>query len=316
MSEIERLGRALLSQLSSMTGTRATVTATVASVAAEAELQPNAYAYAVIDGTARDALLFKVAHNPATVQPFLQGGAWTVEQAGTSVTFAAMSGGARWNVPVGTVLKFSPALEGIESAIVTACDGLGASSPDDLQHLAFFDDMPADIEPALAQAGVSAFPAIILAWLSSSPAEGRTAGMAQGRTRKSRKTRVYFENFVIYAVASKATSLEERRRVGFRVIEESTGLITDRKFNDDGERLTALGTGVEIMGRARYQRIEGSFLFLAQLRCLTTLSQVITRTFNPWDVTRARLEHTDDETPPEPRDELYGPDPSEEMPDE
>lgn len=312
-SQIERLGRALLSQLTTMTGERARLVARVTATTDPVLLKPNTYAYP-IRGTGHDSILFKAEPNPATAQPFFQGGEWTIEPAGTEVMFQAYAGGARFNLPAGTKLRLDPVPDGLEpDAVVTVAGSGGSSSLEHVQHLAFFDDLPNEIEAALAQAKISAFPAIILAWLSTTPIEGRSAGIRQGASRKQRGVRINFENFALFAVSSKAWSLEERRRVGFKVLEEATGLLTDRKVNDDGEILASLGTGVDIQGRARYQRVEGSFVFLAQVRCTSTMSVVnLNQAFAPWKTTRTRTEYPTGHAPPP--DPLYGPDTLEPMP--
>lgn len=303
-NEIERLTRALMAQLTPLTGTRATGTArVVSSSGVDVPLPPNAYAIPIVDGQTQEPLLVKARHNPATTREHLLGGDWTVTPAGTTVTFEGNNGGAIWNVIApGSKLRFQPAVPGIEPLAEVLAPGFGGGAVGPVKQIVSFDELGPQRSFELFKAKVGDFPAIVLAWISSQPVEGRTGGISQGATRKRRGVRAYFETFSLNVVVSSSESAEARRREGLVVMQAARRLLTDRMRNDDGEVLSVMGTGVEILGSVRMPRTESSWVFVVTLRCITTECRAEGRTFQPWELTRIRS--FDSENPPANPDEL------------
>ncbi|MFZ5896815.1 MAG: hypothetical protein ACOY0T_37510 [Myxococcota bacterium] len=318
--EITRLGRALRAQLSLLTGQRATGRARVRSTGAMMALPPNTYAVPIIDGQAHEELLAKVAFNPRTELPHQQGGAWlidpTAEPAGTDITFVANNGGALFNFQPGTKLRFSPGAPGLEPIASVIGSGFSGGVEGPVKQVVVFDDIggPAE-EMALFQARVSGIPAIVLAWMQSAPVEGRTAGVAQGATRKSRSVRIYFETWALYVVTANASSGEARRSEGLRIIEAARTALSDRRRNDDGELLSSMGTGIEILTSARVSpRRESAATFMVTLRLARAEQARDPRSFQAW--TRTNITSFAEAQPPQNADELVLHSPSDAMPEE
>lgn len=313
-STVDRIGRAIRAQLASLTGDRAVGSARVRSLSGDVLLPPNTYALPVDGGQLREELPVKVRHNPTTVSEHLVGGDWTVGESGTEVTFIANSGGARCNFPAGTLLRFSPPVPGVEPVAEVVEDFTGGTSGHVKQIVVFDDIANANEELALFQAKVSAVPALVLAWMQSTPVEGRTGGLSQGATRKGRGARAYYETFALYTITANAESHEARRNEGLRIMEAANALLTDRRVNDDGETLSALGTGVEILSSARLTRRESGVRFVTTLRVISILASSTARTFRPWATTQ--ITSFAPAEPPAHNDELVVHAPIDEMPQE
>lgn len=288
-NRIEFLTRALMAQLTPLTGLRATGNARVVSTLPNVTLPANAYAVPIVDGQTHEELLVKVAHNPATVREHLQNGEWTITPAGETVTFQANNGGALWNmIKPGSRLLFRPEVPGIEPRAVVLDPGFADGTVGAVKQIVSFDELGPQRAIDIFKAKLGSFPALVLAWVSTQPVEGRTAGITQGATRKRRGVRAYFENFTLYVVTSHSESAEQRRREGLYLMQAARGVLTDRHRNDDGELLSVLGTGVEILSSVGAPRAEGSWVFLVTFRCVTTESRIDSRTFMPWERTRIR----------------------------
>lgn len=294
-SVIERLGRAICAQLSVITGDRSVGHAIVRPTAGAVTLPPNAYAIP-IDGVAFEQQPVKVAHNPLTVREHMQGGEWTIAPGGTLVTFKSNVGGARNNWRPGTELRFVPTIEGIEELAVVDSDGFTGGTIGPVQQVVVYDDFPsADISKATFQGRVDAMPALVLAWMSSTPVEGRTAGLSQGGTRKQRGVRAYFENFVLYTLAKEANSGETRRKVALQVTEAARSLLGDHKVNIDGEILSGMATGLEIIDSRRMPKKEQALPMMTTFRVISVRKRIDARAFNDWNWTRYKAFEQADE---------------------
>ena len=289
---IDRLGRALMAQLSSLTGSRAAGVARVRSaIGAAIVLSPNTYAIPVIDGSAHEELLVKVAFNPATELEHKQGGEWTVdptlEPEGTLVSFVASMGGAIFSFPVGSRLVFLPHVPGLEPSAQVTTEFAGGIEGR-VKQIVVFDDIQSPAEElALFQAKVRAVPALVLAWMQSAPTEGRTAGLSQGGSRKGRAVRAYYETWALYVIAADSTGEEARRREALDIMETARELLTDRRRSDDGETLSAMGTGIEVLSSVRLRpRRESAARFLITFRTVVTLEGTNTRSFTPWQTSK------------------------------
>jgi len=288
---IDRLGRALMAQLSPLTGARAVGSARVVATGGSVILPPNTYAIPVVDGAAHEELLVKVAFNPATESEHKLGGEWLVDPSaepdGTLVDFVANTGGAIYNFPAGSRLVFSPPVAGLEPSADVAAAFVGGVEGQVKQVVVFDDIQTAAEEIALFQAKVRAVPALVLAWMQSAPVEGRSSGLSQGGSRKGRGVRAYFETWALYVIAADSTGEEARRRGALDIMEAARALLTDRKRSDDGELLSAMGTGIDILSSVRLKpRRESAARFLTTFRTVAMLEATDGRTFVPWELTR------------------------------
>src|SRR5262245_59984909 len=210
---IEALARAILGQLSPLTGVRATGTATVTNPGlAAVELDPNMYLLPVKNGELADDLPFKVRRNPATEEPYRRGGAWTIPANGSlSVGVQSNLGGARHNLRAGTVLRFDPPIPGLdEVALVDADMTDGVDPPQDdvaVRRAVYYEELDAaTVERDIASGRLAQLPGIMLVWQQSTPAEGRTAGTNQGSTRLASGTRMFAENYRLFVVSASMAS--------------------------------------------------------------------------------------------------------------
>jgi hypothetical protein len=285
LNTIERLSRALFAQLSSLTGVRATGTITVTAGAADAVVSPNSYLLPIVGGQQRDDLPFKVSPNPDTLEPNGEGGEWHVP-AGTSVSVAIKSniGGARHNLAAGTALRFAPVLVDFEALGTVETDMTdGADTAQLVRRVAFYEHHDtADPGKDIFAAKLGEYPALMLNWLNSEPAEGLTAGMRQGSTRGGRKVRFTRESFVLYVIVGRLGSDSIRRQEGILVMQAASGLLTDRQRNIDGEQLSGVGAGVEVNQRDRLRRGERHYIYAIRLRVNQVMVPIDERQFAPW----------------------------------
>jgi hypothetical protein len=312
-NNIQKLARALFAQVSAATGVRATgaVTVTANAGAPDKVLDANTYLLPVVGGQLRDDLLFKVSRNPSSSD-----GSWTVPS-GTSASVAIKSnvGGARHNLAEDTVFQFDPPISDFaQTATLDATMTDGSDSGIIARSVAFFEDIDSS-NPSqdIFAAKLGAYPALMLVWQDTEPAEGVTAGMRQGGTRGARKVRFMRETYVLYPIAGRLEMDHSRRQEGLMLMEACTRLLSDRQTNIDGEILSAVGAGVDINGRTRLRRGPKHYIYGIQLRVNTVLQPIDERTFNEWNTTVIQGSLPGREAP-EPTEPIEVVDVTEEMP--
>lgn len=263
---IQSLARAVLAQLSPLTGTRATATLRIVNATGDAVvLPPNVYLVPVVGNDRADDLLFKTARDPATALAHNQGGNWTVPD-GTSegVIVTSNVGGARHNLAAGTPVLFDPPIEGLTATLATP--GVGGTDAAIVRRANYFEELDgARLERDLHAARVNTLPGVVIVWSSSEPAEGRTSGLSQGSTRIADGVRIFRETFDLFVIAASLGGDERRRNAGLVALQAVTRLLTDQRANRDGEALAAIG-GLEIVGRDRFARSERTYAYRLQLR--------------------------------------------------
>lgn len=274
---IEALGRALFAQLAPLTGTRATGTVTV-TPPADAEIEPNTYLLPVVGGSLRDDLLFKTTPSPATGSTWLLPGGLPAPIAITSNV-----GGARHNLAAGTVFRLSPPVPGVGALTLTANMTDGSDEGALVKRVAFFEDLDSgNPSKDIFAAKLGDYPALMLVWQDSEPAEGTSAGLRQGANRGARGVRFMRERFVLYVITGRLEGDGSRRQDGLVVMQAVTRMLTDRQRNADGEQLSTIGAGVEVNERTRLRRGERHYIYALRLRMNQTLQPIDERTFNPW----------------------------------
>ena len=307
LNTIERLARALAAQLSQLFGTRSTGAVTVtADAGADKVLPPNTYLLPVVGGQLRSDLAFKTTRDPATVESNGTGGSWTVTGGGTaSVGITSNVGGARHNLAAGTVFRFDPPIADFEpTATLDATMTDGSDAGRLVKSLAFFEDLDAaNPNKDIFAAMLGNYPAVMLAWQDSEPAEGLTAGMRQGSTRVRRQGRIMRESFALYVVVGRLASDAKRRQDGLVILQAATRLVSDRQCNDDGEALSSVGAGVEVNGRQRFARGQKHYIYTTRIRCNQILQPIDARTYATWIASRIRASLPGREAP-EPTDDL------------
>jgi hypothetical protein len=277
---IERLARALLAALSPATGVRATgaITVTALPGAEPVELPANTYLRPIVGGQLIEALYKTTVPTPGDV--------WTVLPAAPESGIAITSnvGGARHNLPAGTVFRFDPVPDGLAPTATLDADMVDGSDAGALvRSVAFFEELDAANPEKDIFASILTTPAIMLVWTMSEPAEGALGGLRQGANRGSRSVKFWRENYVLYVVTARLASDTARRQEGLIIAQAATRLLTDRMRNDDGEQLSSVGGGVEVIGRARYRRDARRYIYALRLRVNQTLEPVLDgRVFQRW----------------------------------
>lgn len=286
---LEALMRALLAQLSPLTGTRASgqveVTATQ-----DVVLPRNAYLVPVVDGKYDESRLYKVAPNPATLVSNGTGGGWEIAN-GSSATVSIVSnvGGAEQNLPAGSHLVFAPPIDGVERraelvAAITNGASLYGSAPAPVKRMVFWQELRGERAAAdFFRARGGAFPALMLTWVSSSTLQGRTSGGQQGNTRMGRGDRAMRERFQVFVGSNKSDGASGRRNEGWIGMQAATALLSDRQANDDGESLSSMGAGVEITSRNMAVADTDHYIYSFEFECNQVLSKMDIRTFQRWE---------------------------------
>ncbi len=289
VNQIELLARALLAQISPVTGERGTGTAIATALTDDVIVKRNSYLLPILGaargsqgGRIRDDQPFKVGPNPATSD-----GSWTVTSAGTQIDLISNMGGKNQNIPRDTRLRWEPPIPGLEAEVVTDVEFTGGTKGM-VGQAHFYEDLDTGQKGLdTAAAKLKNFPALMLTWENDLPAEGQTTGLQQAGTRLTRGNRAFRETFSLYIIGGKEASDPARRRGLMNVMEIVTGLLTDRQCNDDGEALSSIGA-LEILGRSPFERSPTSYIYLVQLRVVRTLSRIDQRTFKLWLTTRYR----------------------------
>lgn len=285
MNSIETLARAIFGQLAPLTGARGTGTVTATATGADVVVPRNAYLAPVLNGALMHHWPFKTAANPATEQAHNQGGDWTVTSGGTQLTLVSNTGGVSRNLPAGTVLRWDPPIAGLAPTVTVDADFTGGIAGA-VKDANFFEDLnTAEAQLDFFDARLGRFPALMLAWMRTTPLEGRTTGPDRGSTRKGRGVTVNHETYVLYVITSRKDADPRRRREGLDLLEAVSQSLTDRKSNDDGEVLAAMGS-VEVLERARVARSTTAYVYGVTLRTAMALCKTDTRTFAPWLRTR------------------------------
>lgn len=272
INTIELLGRAILAQLSPLTGTRATGAVTATATAAAA-VPANTYLLPIVGGQLRDDLVFKTVGDYSLAAPEAR-----------SLGIISNVGGARHNLPAGTVFRFATPIEGLEPTATLDADMLDGSGADALvKAVSFFEDLDATNTSEDIFAGMlTEFPALMLAWQESTPVEGVVAGLRQGGNRVARNVRGFRESFVLYIIAGRLASSARRRQEGLLILDAVTALLMDQQSNDDGEVLSTIGSGVELGNRTRYKRGPNHYIYAVRLSVNQTRVAVDRRVFKKW----------------------------------
>jgi len=283
-NSIERLGRAIFAALAPATGVRAEGLVTVVNPGFDTvELPPNTYMVPVVSDALREDLVFKIPGRQAL----------TLEPGQHDVALISNVGGARHNLPVGTTFRFSPPIAGLEptGALAEATTG-GSDDGAIIRSVAMFEDLDvATADRDIFAALLGQFPACMLIWSQSEPAEGALGGLRQGANRGARRVRFWRETFVIHVITGKLGGDSARRNEGLVAVQAVCRLLSDRMQNDDGEQLSTVGAGVEIIQRARLARSQNHYIYGIRFRVNQTLEpSPDSRVFAPWLSTRVQGE--------------------------
>ncbi len=281
MSFIVDTARALMAVMQPQTGTRASGTATITTTGANATIPMSAYAVPIIDGRQRADLAMKVGPGPN------QDESWTVDGGGVSVDFISNLGGARHNIDAGMRMVFDPPLAEISSIVVDA-DFAGGQDPDffgGVRSMVLYEQLSGPSKGLdLARSSIKAFPAVMLAWHDSEPADGSSVAQTYREARVARTTTMYKETYLVSVLSSRAESDHVRRAEGLHIMEQLSLLLTDRKDVDGVPFSNPSG----VMVRQRYRETgpqdlyQKFYVYNVLLSVMRPFEQIDSRTYNPW----------------------------------
>lgn len=278
MSTITSTLRSLMAVLQPATGTRADGTVVVTASGGDVTVPCSSYAIPIIGGAHRPDLVVKTAAGPNADD------SWTVESGGTNVDFVSNIGGARHILANATALVFDPEISGIAS-LVAANDWANGADPTefgsvvDMTIVERFEGPVAAVD--LRRSNIKGFPCVILAWQDSEPADGSTISQTDRATRTGTRKTLYKESFRVSIVSVRADSPDVRREEGLLMLDELSGLLTDRQ-EVDGVKFSN-PSGLQIRRRWRengpqkfYQR---HFVYNILISAEVLLQQTDARTY-------------------------------------
>jgi hypothetical protein len=283
MSDILNLQRDIAAICGPETGTRATGAVTMVAEAADVNIPRNTFIIPILDGQLKPSFVFRVGPGPNLDK------SWTVTSEGVQVDAMSNIGGARFNLSEGTAFRLDPpSIEGIAS-ILASSDFEGGSDKTAfgaLRDVVFFEKLGAKPNVDLLRSEVVKFPAMIITWIDSTPADGTTLPNVQS-SRGSRNSTVYKEMFQLTIFSSRAECDHLRREEGHYLMENLCDWLKDRTSVDG--RVFSAPSGLHILRRYRedgrsqiYQRF---YIYNILLTAQNTLTRRDVREWNDWNTT-------------------------------
>jgi hypothetical protein len=264
--------------MSPLVGTRASGTALVTAESADVTLPIGTYAIPVMVGQHRGDLAVKVGEGPNSDK------SWTVTSAGTTVDMISNLGGSIYNFTGGERLIFDPPVPGIASAKVAAAwsGGAGGSSFGTVRSLNLYETFGTNSFVDLVRSRTTLFPAVMIAWAGSEPADGSAVSQVSRGTRVSATGLLFREEFNIQVFTSRSESEQVRRMEGLYILDRMTELLTDRHAVDGVP--FSLPSGLQITSRYRvdlpqdqYQKV---YIYGLTVSAMRTLQRDDDQTFS------------------------------------
>lgn len=230
---------------------------------------------------AADQATLRLEKNPAT-----EDGSWDITDAGVAIPVTSILGGKNVNVPAGSPVRWDPIQEGVELVSVVDSGGMAggdwASEALSVKGFHQFEDVGArEAWQALMASGATKFPAVVLFWQGSDPADGNTvtrlnrAGSTVGRGKY-----LLSENWTLWVVTSRADADPTRRGDGLRLLQ----MISRELTNVNGIDGIAVSTpgGVDIHKRYRVAAGPNHYIYALDMATQAALTKKERRTYSPW----------------------------------
>lgn len=279
MSDLITLARDILAVCQPATGLRATGSLVMTAADVDVNVPVASYLLPIINGQVVPNMPFKLGVGPNPDR------SWTITSAGTIVSAMSNLGGARQNIADGTMFVLDPPIDGVDS-IVADGDFSGGENPVGLTALkdaCMWESMEGSISDNLHKAGVSGFPAAILAWAQSEPADGASDGQSAG-SRTSRTSMTYRETFSLSILSSKSQSSHHRRQEGLAIMSQLCELMQDRHAVDG--RPFSNPRGIQIIRRYRETGVskfyKNLYMYTILIGVQHSIEQRDARTWNDW----------------------------------
>lgn len=282
--------RGLMALMQPLTGTRATGEITVTAAAGQSVALPiGSYCYPVIDGSARPELLFKTT------------AAATITDAGVEVAVASNLGGERFNIAAGTEFVFDPFVDDLAARpgadvprnTLAFTGGLAQNDFGCLRDVVLLEELTGPIySPDVARSAITRFPAALVTWESTEPADGSSTAQTTRATRTSNSTQLYKVNFDIAIMTTRQDSASARRSEGLTIVDTLMALMLDRHMVDS----VALSNPAGVQLRRAY-REEGAdpfyrkfYVYRMGVSVESSCSTIEFRTFSDWLLANLQLE--------------------------
>ncbi len=301
-ASVIELARDIMAAINPVTGTRGTGKVLVKTKGKTPVYLPrNWYLMPIVNGAVREELLFKVGQGPnhaiypdgkrkksSVDEPDAESW-WVIQPGGTLVDIVSVVGGIRHNLPKGTKFAFDPHNPNLEIEAVlqnAITDGAEPTHFGGCKSVVQFEQLNAPTASLDAfRAAVGKFPAVIIVWDGSEPADGTTqSSIDRGRTRVGSVSQLFKERFNIFVLLERLDSGQIRSAEGLKLLDDITYWLTDLQAID-GEIFSS-PTGVQLRGRARvagdsaaYQHV---YIYMLQISVTSCVVPYDSRTFHPW----------------------------------
>jgi hypothetical protein len=272
---------------------------TLASVPSPIIIEPGRYLFPIVSGAVRYDLIYKVKRNLNDPD-----GRWSVPGGGGSLPVQVMSniGGNRHNMPNGARFQIeAPWAAGFEPkpATLSGLSG-GVDRTDDLALYNFvsFESFGSKPNLELFKSSIGGrFPAALMYWENSEPADGMTTSATQRPTHRGQGKISYTEIFTILLISSRDDAEATRRAQPLRILDAMSALLVDR-VGVDGQAVSSPG-GLHIRRRWRIGGEDGFYrtfqVYALSVSAQATIVQIDTRTYS--DLLRFKIDAPREDTP-------------------
>lgn len=295
MSSTIQNARAIEAALQRLQGPPARGKLLVKATGADVVLTPGTCASPILGNSIDRLGTAFVRPNPANPAEDLAERTWTVTSSGLLVDVEAVSGGTPGNREGGTSYRWDPPELGLEPLAVA--DAAGVTGGDwagvygGLKQFTHFSAVDFDPRQDLFETITFDYPAALLAWAGSGPADGPMAGTPGPRTARLRQTRMFYRNrWALYLVTSRldgnADRAHEATLLRDDVLEclENTMAVRERAFRVSAE------PGADITAASPFRMLPQVYVDLILFDTFFVLEhRPETRTYNDWLRTRVKL---------------------------
>jgi hypothetical protein len=313
MARIIEIARNIAAVMSPATGVRSTGKITIRradETTTDEKFVPNGvFALGQIDGVIRQNLVFRVTggvdefvlpvSNVRQKPKVIKG--WRIPENSPSreIEMTSIVGGVRHNIASGE-LVFDPGVPGVSPECEITTPFTGGTDPTHfggVKSVALFESLPGgSINLNLFRSEVGEFPAVVLVWDNTEPADGSTIAQTDRATRTGSTTVEYKETFDILIVSKRLDSDHFRRSEGLQILDDVSALISDRKAVDGVPFSNP--SGLQIRQRNRILGNEPTFqdfyIYRLQVSAMAAISQVDDRQFATWCEARMTFKGCDD----------------------
>jgi len=282
MPSVIDIGRSIMGVLQPQTGPQSAGTITVTATSDDVTVARGLFLIPIVNGRRRADLIFVVDSGPNDDL------SWTATSSGTAITVTSNIGGGRHNLPIGTTFNFDLPLSGITVAVPGATAMAGADAPGifgGIKSMVLYEQFGGpDRALDLARSATTEFPAVVIAWDNSEPADGSTISQTHRATRTGTRRALYKEAFNIFVITSRTESDNIRRQEGHVILDQITMLLTDRQEINGCVFSAPSGTQVRMRIREggpqpEYQKF---YIYRILVSCERTYEQIDSRVFNDW----------------------------------